>query len=187
MLINEKGNRRKAISHAVFHRSLCLCQCKLYATQVELLKSCNDEVGGINTVNWQAFSLLQNPEHVYTYTWTYMQMGHISSGLNVIFLCLVDGARLSVCGLATNRGSCLLYPVSCIQDPSHSLPGLSCRAWVMANKLDMLTVCHCVGSRDRRPRNFMLKLIASISHGVAAPTKQTDRQDTWQRVVWVII
>jgi len=52
-----------------------------------------------------------------------MQMGHISSGLNVIFLCLVDGARLSVSGLATNRGSWLLYPVSCIQDPSHSLLG----------------------------------------------------------------
>jgi len=61
-----------------------------------------------------------------------MQMGHISSGLNVIFLCLVDGARLSVSGLATNRGSCLLYPVSCILYPGSfsltpwpELPGMS--------------------------------------------------------------
>jgi len=46
----------------------------------------------------------------------------------------------------------------------------------MANKLDMLTVCHCAGPRDRRPRNFMLKLIASISRGEAAPEAEKNRQ-----------
>lgn len=141
MLINERARRmsmrmekaERAISHAVFHRSLCLCQCKLYATQVELLKPCNGDA-----VNWQAFNLQPSAcLYIYMNTYcTYMQ-AYICTYIHepickwaiyllalMSFFFATSMARMSVSGLAMDPGFCFLDPESFSLTP-WSIPGMS--------------------------------------------------------------
>lgn len=180
-------SRRKAILHAVFHRSLCLCQCKLYATQVELLKSCNGYEAtwrpariplatpwGINTVNWQAFNLQPPNPPPKPAAVRFIHIHEPICKCAIYLLALMS----FFFGPSMGLSQCLsvsLPPVRLSLSLTRSLGG----PWVMANKLDMLTVCHCAGPGDRRPRNFMLKLIASILHRWSPPGRH-ERDGQWR-------